>query len=339
MATVWLNGKFVSMRDAKVSAFDAGFTHAVGVFETLLGGNGAASPEGQPAPGSNAGPWAISLTEHMERLRDSAAELGLAEHVNTAALADAVLEAIEESALPRARVRLTFSGGDLNMLGRSWDKAKNAPDNPNDADSAKQQAASTGVDPTVLIVVQEATAYPAEMYERGVAVTIADMRANPLDPLVGHKTLNYWGRLRELRAAGTKGAAEALVMQVTNHLSGGCVSNALIVRGDTIITPIARGEEEAATLPAPSSPASSAPGPSNGPTTEASSSIADSSPSRTSSAPTKSSSPTPHGASSRSSRSSARPSPTPSPDAWPSNSAAPGKRRSPKSQASDFVTS
>jgi branched-chain amino acid aminotransferase len=251
MATVWLNGKFVSMRDAKVSAFDAGFTHAVGVFETLLGGNGAASPEGQPAPGSNAGPWAISLTEHMERLRDSAAELGLAEHVNTAALADAVLEAIEESSLPRARVRLTFSGGDLNMLGRSWDKAKNAPDNPNDADTAKQQAASTGVDPTVLIVVQEATAYPAEMYERGVAVTIADMRANPLDPLAGHKTLNYWGRLRELRAAGTKGAAEALVMQVTNHLSGGCVSNALIVRGDTIITPIARGEEDAATLPSP----------------------------------------------------------------------------------------
>ncbi len=237
MATVWLNGKLLPMRDAKVSAFDAGFTHAVGLFETLLGGNGAS------------GPWAVHLAEHMIRLRDSAAELGLAEHINTNALADAVLETIEASGLERARVRLTFSGGDLNMLGRTWDKARTS--DSSGASPSTPSTASTGVDPTILIVAQEATAYPAEMYERGVAVTIADMRSNPLDPLAGHKTLSYWGRLRELRAAGAKGAAEALVMQVTNHLAGGCVSNALIVKGDQLLTPIARGEEDRATMPSP----------------------------------------------------------------------------------------
>lgn len=240
MATVWLNGKLLPLRDAKVSAFDAGFTHAVGLFETLLGGVGSS------------GPWAVHLAEHMIRLRDSAAELGLAEHINTAALADAVLETIEASGLERARVRLTFSGGDLNMLGRTWDKARTSDSAPDDASSSTPTGpSSTGVDPTILIVAQHATAYPAEMYERGVAVTIADMRSNPLDPLAGHKTLNYWGRLRELRAAGAKGAAEALVMQVTNHLSGACVSNALIVKGDQLLTPIARGEEERATMPSP----------------------------------------------------------------------------------------
>ena len=240
MATVWLNGKFVSMRDAKVSAFDAGFTHAVGLFETLLGGNGPS------------GAWAVSLSEHMERLRDSAAELGLAEQVNANALGEAVLEAVEESGLERARIRLTFSGGDLNMLGRSWERARRT-DGDEQADSPPHASgpSSTGADPTVLIVVLEATSYPVDMFERGVAVTIADMRANPLDPLAGHKTLSYWGRLRELRAAGAKGAAEALVMQVTNHLAGGCVSNALIVRGGSIITPIARGEEDRATMPSP----------------------------------------------------------------------------------------
>lgn len=238
MATVWLNGTLLPMRDAKVSAFDAGFTHAVGLFETLLGGNGSS------------GPWAVHLAEHMIRLRDSAAELGLAEHINTNALADAVLETIEASGLERARVRLTFSGGDLNMLGRTWDKARTS-ESPSPGSTANTGPASTGVDPTILIVAQEATAYPAEMYERGVAVTIADMRSNPLDPLAGHKTLNYWGRLRELRAAGAKGAAEALVMQVTNHLSGGCVSNALIVKGDQLLTPVARGEEDRATMPSP----------------------------------------------------------------------------------------
>ncbi|MBX3315250.1 MAG: aminotransferase class IV [Phycisphaeraceae bacterium] len=239
MATVWFNGRIVPAHEARVSAFDAGFTHAVGLFETMLGGNGTS------------GPWAAQLSDHMLRLRDSASDLGLADHINTTALGDAVLETIEASGLDLARVRLTFTGGDLNLLSRTWDKARNAPNAAEDPDAASCEPASTGIDPTVLILVQEATAYPAEMFERGVAVTIADMRANPLDPLAGHKTLNYWGRLRELRAAGSKGAAEALVMQVTNHLAGGCVSNALIVKGDAVITPLARGEEARATMPSP----------------------------------------------------------------------------------------
>lgn len=239
MATVWFNGKFVSMVDAKVSAFDAGFTHAVGLFETMLGGC--------VGTGARASAWVVSLTEHMERLRESASVLGLAEHVNAGALGDAVLEAVEESGLARARIRLTFSGGDLNMLGRSWERARSADPGAR----VEGEKASTGVDPTIMIVVQDATAYPAEMFERGVAATIADMRANPLDPLSGHKTLSYWGRLRELRAAGSKGAAEAIVLQVTNHLCGGCVSNAILVKGGRLITPVARGEEERGTLPSP----------------------------------------------------------------------------------------
>jgi branched-subunit amino acid aminotransferase/4-amino-4-deoxychorismate lyase len=186
------------------------------------------------------------MAEHLERLRESARVLGLASHVNTSAMGDAVLRAVEESGLGRARVRVTFTGGDLNMLSRAWNKATRANE-----DEGAQGKTDSGTDPTLLIVVQEATRYPEEMYERGVAVTIADMRANPLDPLAAHKTLNYWGRLRELQIAGSKGAAEALVLQVTNHLAGGCVSNCLLVKGDRIVTPIAREEEEQGTMPSP----------------------------------------------------------------------------------------
>ena len=64
-----------------------------------------------------------------------------------------------------------------------------------------------------MIVVQPATEYPAEMFERGVMAVIADMRVNPLDPMSGHKTLNYWGRLRELQAAAAKRAGEAIVFR------------------------------------------------------------------------------------------------------------------------------
>ncbi len=102
--------------------------------------------------------------------------------------------------------------------------------------------AGGGQQPTLLIVAQPATAYPREMFERGVGVTVADMKANPLNPFEGHKTLSYWPRLRELQVAATKGAAESLVFQVTNHLAGGCVSNVFLVKNGTLFTPWAMGE-------------------------------------------------------------------------------------------------
>jgi branched-subunit amino acid aminotransferase/4-amino-4-deoxychorismate lyase len=97
-----------------------------------------------------------------------------------------------------------------------------------------------------MIVGQPAAQYPREMFERGVGVTLADFKANPLNPFEGHKTLSYWPRLRELQIAATRGAAEALVFQVSNHLAGGCVSNAFLVKKGVLITPVAKGEESGA---------------------------------------------------------------------------------------------
>jgi len=89
------------------------------------------------------------------------------------------------------------------------------------------------------------------MFERGVAITIADTKANPLNAREAHKTVNYWWRLRELQQAAQKGAGEALVLQVTNHVSGGCVSNLFVVKDDELLTPTARGEEEQGAIPSP----------------------------------------------------------------------------------------
>lgn len=222
MATVFLNGRFVEQDQAHVSAFDAGLQHGVGLFETMLAG--VLGPAGDGAR-----PWVHRLEDHLERLVASARELGLSDRLRAPALADAVLRTVEKAALPRARVRLTITGGDLNLLRREQ------PPRP--------------VDPTILIVAQPATEYPGEWFQRGVLATIADLRVNPLDPFAGHKTLNYWPRLRELQAAGTRGAGEALVFSVTNHLAGGCVSNAFLVRADELWTPIARGEEGAHDAP------------------------------------------------------------------------------------------
>lgn len=218
MATVFLNGKFLEREEARVSAFDAGFQHGVGLFETML----ARLDEGEAA--------VFRLDEHLDRLTGSAKELGLSDSLRKNALAEAVRTTAEKSGLPRSRIRLTITGGDLNLLSA---------------------AGSRGTDPTVLIVAQPATEYPTEMFDRGVSVVIADARANPLNPFEGHKTLNYWWRLRSLQEAAAKRAAESVVLQVSNHLCGGCVSNLFIVRGGVLYTPIARGEEEPGAIPSP----------------------------------------------------------------------------------------
>ena len=212
MTTVWLNGEFSTPEEARISAFDAGVQHAVGLFETL----------------SARGETVLHLLQHLDRLEGSARSLGLSERMRTDALAEAILLSVKKAGIARSRIRVTVTGGDLNLL----------------------QGGSSH-DPTILIVVQPATEYPEELFDRGVSVTVADGRRNPLDPFESHKTLDYWSRLSALQVAAGSGASEALWFSVSNHLVGGCVSNAIIVKDGGLTTPLARGEEPEGGLPSP----------------------------------------------------------------------------------------
>ncbi len=223
-AVVWLDGRFVDPEEARIGAFDAGVQHAVGLFETML-----AAPD--PAGGARI----VDVDAHMARLASSASALRLTESLRTRALAEAAALAVERSGLcaapdGRARLRLTLTGGDLQLLERGADRAH---------------------DPTILLSVTPATVYPEAMFARGIGLRVASDRANPLNRFEGHKTLNYWWRLRALQEAAAVGAGEALVLQVSNHVAGGAVSNLLAVVNGTLRTPIARGEEDAGGIPSP----------------------------------------------------------------------------------------
>ena len=243
---VFLSGRFYGcegsppISEARISAFDAGLQHAVGLFETMRAGVLRRGIEGPRTHGEAIETWVLMLDDHMERLAGSARELGLSDQLRVPALSEAVVETVRRSGLEHARVRLTITAGDLAMLSGAQGGGGGGGGGIGGGGGAQARQA----DPTVLIVAQPITEYPAPMFERGVAATLADARANPLDPTHGHKTLNYWWRLRELQTASSKGAAEAIVLSVTNHLVGGCVSNLLIVKDDTLLTPIARAEEQ-----------------------------------------------------------------------------------------------
>lgn len=212
--TAWLNGSLVPMDAARVSAFDAGFQHAVGLFETMMARNGRV----------------VRMMDHLARLHGSARELGLVDRLRVEPLADAVEQTLERNGLRDARIRLTLTAGDMNMLAATPGKVH---------------------DPTILIQVQPPTRYPDALFEQGVGVRVADGRLNMLDPFAGHKTLWYWPRLRELQTAGAAGLNEAVWFDVANGLACGCVSNIVVVKDGVVRTPIARGEEAQGALRSP----------------------------------------------------------------------------------------
>ncbi len=210
----YLNGRFYPAGQARVSVEDAGFQHAVGLFETFQVYNG------KP----------FRLDHHLARLKRSADALGLSRSLDTDAFAEAVAQTIAHNKLGRARLRLTLTPGDASLL---------------------RPEAGRVPSPTLVIVPTEPTAYDPAYFEQGVSVVLYNQAANPFDPTAGHKTLAYWARLRSLRQAASVGAAEALWLSITNHLASGAVSNLFIVRDGELLTPIARGEEVDGALPSP----------------------------------------------------------------------------------------
>ncbi|MCC6579749.1 MAG: aminotransferase class IV family protein [Phycisphaeraceae bacterium] len=213
---VYFNGSMMPAEEARVSVEDAGFTHAVGLFETMLARQGKV----------------FRLEEHLGRLLRSAEALSRCRDLDITVLGEAVLMTLEENGLAQARVRLTVTAGEVSLLKPAKSESKT-------------------ISPTILVVATPPTEYDPKYFEQGITVLMAPAGANPFDAMAGHKTLSYWGRLRTLRQAASVGAGEAIWLNVTNHLAGGAVSNLFIIKDGSLLTPIARGEEDEGSLPAP----------------------------------------------------------------------------------------
>src|SRR5438128_3938542 len=141
-AKIYVDGKFYSEADAKISVFDHGLLYGDGIFEGIRFYNGRV----------------FRLEEHLDRLWDSARSICLEVPMSVPAMSEAVLETIRQNDLRDGYIRLVVTRG-VGNLGLNPAQCKK---------------------PSVIIIAATVALYPAEMYSRGLTVvTCATRRTNP----------------------------------------------------------------------------------------------------------------------------------------------------------------
>ena len=193
-------GRPLEPGEATVSVFDRGFLYGDSVYETLR----------------TAGGHAIEMTRHLDRLRRSAAGIGLEIPFTDAALRAAIAEthAATGNADSYVRVMVTRGAGPLQLDPR------------------------VSASPLLVVLVQELKLPTPALYETGLSVRIVDVHkisARSLDPSL--KTGNYLNSIQALRQAAASAAEDAIMCNAAGHVAEGATSNVFMVKEGRVITP------------------------------------------------------------------------------------------------------
>jgi branched-chain amino acid aminotransferase len=197
---IYLDGKFYSEADAKVSVFDHGLLYGDGIFEGIRFYNGRV----------------FRLEEHLERLWDSARSICLEIPMSQRAMTEALLETIRQNDLREGYIRLLVTRG-VGNLGLNPEQCKK---------------------PSVIIITAQIALYSDEMYRKGLTVvTVATRRTNPsaLNPAV--KSLNYLNNVMARIEANQANADEALMLNDEGNVAECTADNVFIVKHGQIFTP------------------------------------------------------------------------------------------------------
>lgn len=197
---IYINGAMVPREEAKVSVFDHGYLYGDGVFEGIRTYNGRV----------------FKLTEHLERLYESAKSILLNIPLTMEELERDVLETVRQNDLRDAYIRIVVSRGPGD-LGLDPNKCPH---------------------PTVVIIASKISIFPQELYDEGLkVVTVATRRNIPdaLDPKI--KSLNYLNNILVKIEANQAGVLEAIMFNRSGYITEGSGDNIFIVRKGIIITP------------------------------------------------------------------------------------------------------
>ena len=197
---VFIDGKFCSERDAKISVFDHGLLYGDGIFEGIRAYNGRV----------------FKLKEHIDRLFSSAKAILLEIPLSHAAMMKATVETIRANKLRDCYVRLIVTRG-IGTLGL----------NPR---SCKK--------PSVIIIAGKIQVYPAEMYAVGMNIVTVPTTRNlhsALNPAI--KSLNYLNNILAKIEANNAGVEEAVMLNSEGFVAECTADNLFIIKDGKVFTP------------------------------------------------------------------------------------------------------
>lgn len=197
---IYIDGKFLSREDAKVSVFDHTFLYGDGVFEGIRVYEGCI----------------FRLDQHLDRLYDSAKYIMLQIPLDKQALAEATAETVRRNNIKNGYIRLVVSRG-VGTLGL-------APWN-----------CSGG---SIIIIADAIKLYSEETYQKGMKlVTVPSQRMGPavFNPRV--KSCNYLNNIMAKIEAHTAGFEEALLLDDKGYVIECSGDNIFVIRNKRITTP------------------------------------------------------------------------------------------------------
>jgi len=200
MTKVYINGKLFDKNDAKVSVYDHGFLYGDGVFEGIRVYGGKV----------------FRLAEHVARLYESARHVWLEIPLSREQMTEAVLSTVRANNKQDGYVRLIVSRGD-GGLGLDPGKCKDAQ---------------------VIIIVDDISLYPRELYDNGLEVVTASTirnHHNAVNPRI--KSLNYLNNILAKIEAVRAGCHEAIMLNAQGEVAECTGDNIFVVKHGVLRTP------------------------------------------------------------------------------------------------------
>jgi branched-chain amino acid aminotransferase len=202
---IWMNGEFVDWADARIHVGTHGLHYGSGVFEGIR------------CYDTPKGPEVFRLTDHFERLRNSAKLLYMDIPYSVEELKAACNELIAVNGLPECYVRpIAFYGyGELGVAARG---------NPVE---------------TVIMSWPWAPYLGAEKLKTGIRAKISSwQRVSPnIVPHVSKATGVYLNSMLAVTEANNAGYDEAILLTPEGHVADGSGENIFVIRDGVLYTP------------------------------------------------------------------------------------------------------
>lgn len=200
MSLIWINGQWHDRETATVSVYDHGLLYGDGVFEGMRVYGGRT----------------FRLQEHLDRLYDSAHAIWITVPMAKEEMARVTAEGIARAKITEGYLRhvVTRGTGDLGLDPRSCAR------------------------PTVFIIFDAIRIWPAERYEKGLAMASAgtpmpDREA--LSPRV--KSLNYLPHIMAKLEGIHAQMDEVLMLDRGGYVAEASGMNVFVVKGGVVTTP------------------------------------------------------------------------------------------------------